>query len=247
MVGLSGAAAAWHDVENGAYRADLPLWRELAEAAGGPVLDLGAGTGRVALDLAARGHHVTAVDSDPELVDELRARAERLAADGTVTAVHGDVRELDLGRLPHSLAIAPAQLMQILGGTEARRQALRGVARHLEEGGIFAAAVARTLDALPADDASPPLPDMLERDGWVLQSQPLSVRREGAQVVVARRRQAVSPAGALEVESVELTLEVLSPGQLEREARDAGLAPSGRRTVPESGDHIGSEVVLCRR
>ena len=35
----------WHDLECGGYDADLPLWRELAADADGPVLDLGAGTG----------------------------------------------------------------------------------------------------------------------------------------------------------------------------------------------------------
>ena len=43
------AHVVWHDVECGGYDADLPLWRELAREAGGPVLDVGAGTGRVAL------------------------------------------------------------------------------------------------------------------------------------------------------------------------------------------------------
>ena len=66
---------AWHDVECGGYRADLPLWRELARAEAGPVLDVGAGTGRVALDLARAGHSVTALDREPELLDALvRAR-----------------------------------------------------------------------------------------------------------------------------------------------------------------------------
>ena len=63
--------ALWHDVECASYSADLSLWRDMAAAARGPILDLGAGTGRVALDLAERGHEVTAVDSDPALVDAL--------------------------------------------------------------------------------------------------------------------------------------------------------------------------------
>src|SRR4029079_2359457 len=61
-VRMRGASAAWHDVECASYAADLQLWRELAAgAAPAPVLDLGAGTGRVALDLAELGHDVTAV------------------------------------------------------------------------------------------------------------------------------------------------------------------------------------------
>ena len=65
----------WHDVECAAYAADLPLWRELAAASAGPVLDIGCGTGRVALDLAARGP-VVGLDSHPDLVAELAARAK---------------------------------------------------------------------------------------------------------------------------------------------------------------------------
>ena len=41
--------ALWHDLECGAYDEDLPLWRALAGEAGGAVLDIGAGTGRVTL------------------------------------------------------------------------------------------------------------------------------------------------------------------------------------------------------
>jgi 2-polyprenyl-3-methyl-5-hydroxy-6-metoxy-1,4-benzoquinol methylase len=68
----------WHDVECGGYGADLPLWRELAARCGGPVLEVGCGTGRVALDLARRGHSVTGVDTDPQLVTALRERAHGL-------------------------------------------------------------------------------------------------------------------------------------------------------------------------
>ena len=55
-------AALWHDLECGGYREDLPAWRALAAATGGPVLDVGAGTGRVSLDLAAHGVDVVALD-----------------------------------------------------------------------------------------------------------------------------------------------------------------------------------------
>ena len=71
-------AVVWHDVECAGYAADLPTWRALAEEAGGPgVLDLGCGTGRVAIDLAARGHDVTALDADPELVEQHGVAIER--------------------------------------------------------------------------------------------------------------------------------------------------------------------------
>jgi len=74
----TSTASIWHDLECGGYAEDLPLWRELAGGAGGPVLDVGAGTGRVTLDLATRGAVVTALDVDADLLDELaRRRAAR--------------------------------------------------------------------------------------------------------------------------------------------------------------------------
>ncbi|MGH2956022.1 MAG: hypothetical protein ACRDL6_03400, partial [Solirubrobacterales bacterium] len=57
--------AIWQDVEFGGYAADLPLWLELGRAADGPVLELGAGAGRVALHLAERKLAVIALERDP--------------------------------------------------------------------------------------------------------------------------------------------------------------------------------------
>jgi predicted RNA methylase len=71
------ATVIWHDVECGSYAEDLPLWRSLAAEYGDPVLDVGAGTGRVALDLATAGYRVTALDRDPDLIEELNRRLGR--------------------------------------------------------------------------------------------------------------------------------------------------------------------------
>ena len=54
----------WHDLECGAYDLDLPLWRALAAETGGVVLDVGAGTGRLSLQLASDGVAVVALDAD---------------------------------------------------------------------------------------------------------------------------------------------------------------------------------------
>jgi SAM-dependent methyltransferase len=239
VVGVS-AAVTWHDVENGAYDADLPLWRELAAAADGPVLDLGAGTGRVAIDLAARGLEVVALDSDPEL---LAALAER---DRRVTTVAADARDFHLRR-SFALVIAPMQLMQILGGANGRLGLLRSAHSHLRAGGVFAAALAEATDAVPDGAASPPLPDILERDGWVFSSQPVSVQERNGCVVVTRRRHAVSPSGELEDQSVEVALDLVGVDAFEREARRAGFTQPERRAIAETPDHIGSTVILCRR
>ena len=77
----------WHDLECGGYGAELPLWREPAAAEGGPVLDVGAGTGRVALDLARRGVEVHALDLDRALDAAIAGGDGPLYAIPTYTAM----------------------------------------------------------------------------------------------------------------------------------------------------------------
>ena len=70
--------AVWHDLECGEYSDDLALWRALAARTGAPVLDVGAGTGRVTLELASEGVEVVALDLNPRLLAALDCRAAAL-------------------------------------------------------------------------------------------------------------------------------------------------------------------------
>jgi SAM-dependent methyltransferase len=235
------SAVGWHDVECAAYDADLALWRELAAQRGGPVLDVGAGTGRVALDLAARGHEVTAVDLEPELVAACaeRARARSLP----VTALAADARELDLpGR--HPLAIFPMQVAQLMGSHEARAQMLTALLGALVPGALVAIALADPFEGIPPDEVLPPLPDVLEIDGWVLSSTPVAVRPLEGSVAIDRRRQAVSPAGELTDEPATIVLDTVPPAYLEQMASDAGYTVLPPGSVPETRDYVGSTVVM---
>jgi SAM-dependent methyltransferase len=234
----------WHDVECGGYAEDLPIWRDLAAQAGGPILDLGAGTGRVTLDLAAAGHDVTALDDDPILLDAL---AERAGARGLeVRCIAGDARALDSpGRF--SVVLAPMQFMQIMRGEAGRAALLSGVASCLTPGGVFAAAISDLDEAIPAKDAPPPLPDVGERGGWVYSSLPLDVRPEPNGVAVEWLRQVVSPAGQLTEKRHTELLDSLTPGELEREAAAQGLRPEARHEIGHTEAYIGSMVIVCRR
>jgi SAM-dependent methyltransferase len=234
----------WHDVECGGYHADLPLWRDLARQFAGPILDLGAGTGRVTLDLAAAGHDVTALDADPVLLDELADRAR--ARDLHARCITADARALDATG-PFELVLAPMQFVQIMGGEPGRAALLKSVAACLRPGGAFAAAISDLDEAIAAEDALPPLPDVGEREGWVYSSLPVDVRPESGGVAVEWLRQVVSPAGDLTERRHTQVLDSLTPDQLEREAAAHGLRVHARHEIAHTTEYIGSTVIVCRR
>lgn len=241
MVGLS-QAAIWHDVECASYDADLPLWRELAGSCRGPVLDIGCGTGRVALDLAARRHDVTGLDSEPELVHALAARARERGL--RVRAEVGDARAYRLGARRFALAILPMQVTQLLGGAGGRSAMLECTRRHLRPGGILAAALADPLEGLPADDALPPLPDVREQEGWVYSSMPVAVREQAEATEIERVRQAVSPGGEMDESVFTIALDRVTPEELEAAGTAEGFSVRERRRVPPTADYVGSAVVV---
>jgi SAM-dependent methyltransferase len=232
-------SVVWHDVECGSYTADLPLWEELADRSAGTVLELGAGTGRVSLHLARRGHQLTAVESDAELAAALYRRA---GAEGLPLRVEvADVRGLALG-VCFALAIAPVQLLQILGGASGRRASLAAIRSHLRRGGIAALAMVEELPH-PAE-GPPPLPDVREHDGWIYSSLPLGVERDGSTAIVRRLRQRVSPTGELTDEQEEIRLELIGLAELEREAAERGLRAVERREIPATEAHVGSTALI---
>ncbi len=230
----------WHDAENGSYSGDLGLWEELASAADGPILDLGCGTGRVALHLARRGHAMLGLDVDPELIAALAQRAGGLP----LGAVVGDARRFELSE-EIALALAPMQLAQLLADSTERIECLGCVRRHLVPGGKVALSIVERLPQ--ASEGPPPLPDVREVDGWVYSSLPLDAVDIGEEIVIQRLRQTVSPSGALGEEENEIRIRTLAATELEREGVAAGLVPLPQREIPPTDLHVGSTVVLLER
>ncbi|MGN6167926.1 MAG: class I SAM-dependent methyltransferase [Solirubrobacteraceae bacterium] len=230
----------WHDLECGSYAADLPLWQALAARQGSSILELGAGTGRVTLDLARRGHRLVAVDRDPRLLYELRRRAEDLE----IETVVADARAFSL-QAPVALCLVPMQMIQLLGGVAGRAAMFTCVARHLVPGGTLAIAISPKLERWSAGDGGgAPLPDTCERDGILYFSQPTAVYSDREGHVLERRRETVSPAGLRTAELDRIRLDHVRAGQLEREGAACGLTAAGRATVPATPDYASSQVVV---
>jgi len=234
-------AAIWHEVECGAYEADLVFWEELVGKRDA-VLDLGSGTGRVAMYLARRGRSVTAVDVDPRILHVLEERSAERGLD--IECFCEDARDLHLGR-EFDAVIAPMQLIQLMRGAQERRALLKRAVQHLRPGGVFAATV-MNLDGEPiGGDYLPPPPDMREFDGWLYSSQSVAVLpiESGRAIAIDRVRTVVAPDGSQKESLSRVRLELLEPEVLEREMESAGLVVQGRRIIPVTEEHVGSVLL----
>jgi SAM-dependent methyltransferase len=231
----------WHDIECGGYDLDLPLWRELADREGSPVLDVGAGTGRVALDLARRGHEVVALDRDPALLDALRERGAGLP----VSAVAADARDFALHRR-FALVIVPMQTLQLLGGPAGRARFLECARVHLAGGGLLAVALADALDAFDSDHDLPPIPDLREVGGVVYASRPVAVRDLGDRAAIERVREVVARDGTRTVSDDVIELDRVDADELAAEAAAFGLRAQAPRRIPATLEYVGSTVAMLR-
>lgn len=235
---MSAAAVIWHDVECGSYVEDLELWRTLAAEADGPVLDVGAGTGRVTLDLAGRGVDVTALDSDADLLAALEARAST-----PISTIAADARDFAVPGRRFALIIVPMQTIQLLGGADGRAAFLRAARAHLAEGGVVAAALADALESYEAEVDGLPEPDVATVDGITYTSLPLAVVDEGDHAAIHRLRQRSDDAPD---QHDVIRLARLTPAQLAEEAEAYNLVAESARHIPATDVYVGSTVVILR-
>ncbi|MEM9202888.1 MAG: class I SAM-dependent methyltransferase [Actinomycetota bacterium] len=99
--------------------------------ASGSVLDAGCGTGRVGIEMAARGYAVVGVDLDPEMLATARAKAP------DIEWHLGDLATIDLGRRFDLIALPGNVMIFVAPGSEAAVMA--NLERHLAVGGLLIA------------------------------------------------------------------------------------------------------------
>lgn len=121
-----------YDLENDRAQPAEPFYLALAQQLGGPVLELGCGTGRYTIPLAERGIAITGLD----LVPEMMARAKAKAGQLPITWVQADARAFQLMRKFH-LIFESGQMFQHLLQRTDQEQMLRCVHQHLADEGRF--------------------------------------------------------------------------------------------------------------
>ncbi len=133
--------APFYDWENArtVARRDVAFWQRLALAQDGPVLELGCGTGRVAVPVVKAGGRVVGIDRSAPMLDRARKRLSRVGLANRALLVRGDIRELPFrSQRGFGLVMAPYGILQSLTRERDLRATLTSVARVLRRGGLFA-------------------------------------------------------------------------------------------------------------
>jgi SAM-dependent methyltransferase len=117
-------------------RPDVGFFVQAAREAGGPVLEIGCGTGRVLIPIARAGVSITGLDLSPSMLDICRSRLrnEPATVRERVELVEGDMRDFDLGRA-FALITMPFRPFQHLVTVDEQLACLASVRRHLVDGG----------------------------------------------------------------------------------------------------------------
>jgi SAM-dependent methyltransferase len=160
-----GTIARLYDLEHPACRgAELSFWHQTAAAAGGDVLELAAGSGRVAIALARKGHRVTGLELAPGMLERAAARTSRLPPQTAALLewVQGDMSTFDLPERRFGLVFIAYNSFWLLDSEPAQAACLAAAARHLAPDGRLVL------------DLFPPNADDRKNDTGLIQELPMS-------------------------------------------------------------------------
>jgi SAM-dependent methyltransferase len=132
--------APFYDWENARTlgRRDVPFWKAFAAQAGGPVLELGCGTGRISMPLGRAGVRLVGIDRSEEMLIRARQRIARGRLASRVHLVRGDIRTLPFAEVPGFAAVlAPYGVLQSLLREKDLMSTLHAVHAALQPGGRF--------------------------------------------------------------------------------------------------------------
>jgi SAM-dependent methyltransferase len=230
---------AIYDLENRSFEPDGPFYLALAQRIGGPVLELGCGTGRITIPLAQDGVDVTGLDVVPGML----ARALNKAQGLPIRWVEADARSFRLDR-EFRLILETGSTFQHLLERADQEAVLSRVREHLAQGGYFVVST-----VFPRLDL---MQDLEEEDDWFTyeDEQGQEVRVSGTQHYNPLRQVKVETAyrrwydaqGREMVREVPLALRLIFPQEME-----VLLHYNGFEVVERYGDWDGSPLTAESR
>ncbi|NIA12655.1 MAG: methyltransferase domain-containing protein [Nitrospiraceae bacterium] len=129
--------AEYYDLLHHGLPGDAAFYVEQALQAGGQTLELGVGTGRIALEMARAGVHLTGIDNSPAMLERCRAKFKAAGSlPGSVKLHEADLLDFNLGRQFDLVAIPYRAFMHLLT-PEHQRQCLLRARKHMTDEGAF--------------------------------------------------------------------------------------------------------------
>lgn len=218
--------ARYFDAQYADFEDDLPLWTCLARARGGPVLELGCGTGRVLFTLARAGFDVVGLDHDPSMLARARLRLTPELHE-RVSLHLAELVDFHLGWAFH-LAILACNTFAHLDDGEARR-ALHAIRHHLSRDGLLALDLPNPEEVsadLDLESGDTPLTGFVEPESgnpvqvYALQKpDPL-----GRKITVTWRYDELLPDGRVQNLTLDAVYHLRGRDVMARMLRDAGFA-----------------------
>jgi SAM-dependent methyltransferase len=222
-----------YDVVHGRRQQDIGFYVELARNAQGPVLELGAGTGRTALPMARAGAVVDALDVSAEMRAQLAAKraAEAAESQRNLNVIAGDMTAFDLPRR-YALIVIPFRSFQHNLTAEAQLACLSRCRRHLLDGGQLAFDVFQPSESYMQDfegdyagvsRMDPPSP--LKDGGFLLLTEWNHYNRVAKTVRAVHRYDLLGPDGAIRESFYQLLhLALVYPDDLSALLKEAGFS-----------------------
>lgn len=209
---------ALYHAHHSRYTDDLPFWLDLASRLGGPILELGCGSGRVLVPLAQSRHVVFGLDHDLGMLRFLRQQIP-------LDVFQADLAAFHLHR-SFALILVPCNTWSILTPT-IRLRSLSCILRHLRPGGCFAASLPNPalLAALPRR-AEPEIEEEFTHPETGNPVQVSSAWRRGERFfTVTWVYDQLLPDGTIERETVKLRHELLPASTYLEELTASGFEP----------------------
>ena len=118
---------------------EVEFYLELMRECDGPVLELGVGTGRVAIPAALEGHSIVGIDLNAPMLDVAKAKAAKVGPlRGTLDLIQGDMAELSLPYREFGLVIIPGNSLGLVLTEQTQLATMVAAADHLKPGGVLA-------------------------------------------------------------------------------------------------------------
>lgn len=225
---------------------DVPFYRVLAEEHGGPILELGCGTGRVALALATAGYDVVGVDGAPAMIEAAGAKAA--AMEVGLTLALGDVRSFALERT-FPLVLLTYNTLNHLLDLASIRGCLATVRAHMDARSVFVVDTFQPSLAFLGGDPARRRPILRYRDPYTEEEVLLSEENHYAPSTQQNRVVWTYEVDGRAARTEEMTMRLFFPGELEALLTLSGFAIEARYgdyDFRPFGDTSPKQLTVCR-